>query len=180
MNLNKYTSMLNPSGSVGNSHVERRDLLLGGGMALLATGLAGSADAQEMASGHSPGAAEQASIDVVSSFCRAWERRDLEGVIEHFIPDFVYRMDQDTPPITGADALRGVMQPWIESSHKITYRVLETFARGPVVINHRIDIYHSESNPLTWEGVGVFLMEGDKIREWFDYTMSIDFGPTPA
>lgn len=46
-----------------------------------------------------------------------------------------------------------MMQPWIESSHAITYEVLETFARGPVVINRRIDIYHSETNHLEWEGV---------------------------
>lgn len=157
----------------------RRRLLLGSGLGMLAAGLSATAQAQDGMSGRAPTLEEQRQIDVVNSFCRAWERRDLEGVIDHFIPDFVYRMSQDTPPITGGDALREVMGPWIESSHQVTYRVLETFSRGPVVINHRIDIYHSDTNPLTWEGIGVFLMAGDRIREWFDYTISLNRDPTP-
>ena len=159
---------------------QRRDVLLGGGLALFAASLAGTANAQDEVIGRTHSAQEQANIDLVASFCAAWERKDLEGVIDHFIPDFVYKMSQDNDPISGGDAMRRVFQPWIESSHRITYRVLETFARGPVVINHRIDIYHSETNPLTWEGIGVFLVEGDKLREWSDYTISIDRGPTPA
>ena len=70
------------------------------------------------------------------------------------------------------------MQPWIESSQKITYEVLETFARGPVVINRRIDIYHSNDDErhLEWEGVGLFLIEDGLIREWQDFTMRIQRG----
>lgn len=29
------------------------------------------------------------------------------------------------------------------------------------------------TSPVTWEGVGVFLVQDGKIKEWFDYTISV-------
>ena len=48
---------------------------------------------------------------------------------------------------------------------------LDTFAKGPLVVNHRIDRFISTTRPLTWEGVGVFFLKDGKIKEWFDYTI---------
>ncbi|MCP5144619.1 MAG: nuclear transport factor 2 family protein [Gammaproteobacteria bacterium] len=158
----------------GIERPDRRNLLLGSGLALIAAGLPVHSLAQAQGFDTAPNADEQHNIDVVNAFCKAWETRNLDAVISHFIPDFVYRMSQDTPPITGGAALKEVMQPWVDSSDAITYEVLATFARGPLVINHRIDTYHSRTRPLTWEGMGVFLMQDGKIREWFDYTMRME------
>jgi limonene-1,2-epoxide hydrolase len=129
--------------------------------------------------GGTPSAEESDNIQLVTSFCEAWERRDLNAVINHFTENFTYKMSQDNDPVSGSTAMHEIFDPWIEATHKITYKVLETFSRGPVVINHRIDIYHSKTMPLTWEGIGVFLISEGKIREWSDYTISIDRGPTP-
>ena len=57
----------------------------------------------------------------------------------------------------------------------VEFRVLETFASGPIVINHRIDRFDSP-NPLTWEGVGVFFIKDGKIKEWSDYTIRMKRG----
>ena len=56
----------------------------------------------------------------------------------------------------------------------ITMTILETFAKGPIVVTHRIDRFASKTRPLTWEGVGVFLVQNGKIKEWFDYTIRVD------
>jgi len=117
---------------------------------------------------------EKANIRLVDKFCAAWEAMDLQQVTATMTEQCIYRQSQDTPPVTGHQAVIDLMQPWIESSHAITYEVLETFARGPVVINRRIDIYHSETNNLEWEGVGLFLIEDGLIREWQDFTMRIE------
>jgi len=117
---------------------------------------------------------EKANIRLVDKFCAAWEAMDLQQVTATMNEQCIYRQSQDTPPVTGHQAVIDLMQPWIESSHAITYEVLETFARGPVVINRRIDIYHSETNNLEWEGVGLFLIEDGLIREWQDFTMRIE------
>lgn len=66
------------------------------------------------------------------------------------------------------------MQPWVDTSDSIEFKILESFAKGPIVVTHRIDRFASKTRPLTWEGVGVFFVQNGKIKEWFDYTIRVD------
>ena len=66
------------------------------------------------------------------------------------------------------------MQPWVDTSDAIEFRIVETFAKGPLVVNHRIDRFESKTRPLTWEGVGVFFVQSGKIKEWSDYTIRVE------
>ena len=154
----------------------RRNILTASTGGVIAAFLAATAGAQENAIKAALTDQERANIRLVDRFCAAWEARDLERVTATMSPQCVYRQSQNTAPVTGHQALIDMMQPWIESSSAITYEVLETFARGPVVINHRIDIYHSVTRPLEWEGVGLFLIEDGLIREWQDFTMRVERG----
>ena len=155
---------------------QRRELLAGSAGGVLAALLAGTATAQENSIQATLSDKERANLRLVDRFCKAWEAMDLSQVTATMTADAVYRQSQDTPPVIGHQALIDMMQPWIESSHAITYQVLESFARGPVVVNRRIDIYHSDTNHLEWEGVGLFLIDGDLIREWQDFTIRIQRG----
>lgn len=155
---------------------QRRDVLTLTGGSMLAAFLAANTNAQEQSIETVLSDEERANIRLVDKFCAAWEAMDLSQVTATMTEQCVYRQSQDTPPVTGHQGLIDMMQPWIESSHAITYEVLETFARGPVVINRRIDIYHSETRHLEWEGVGLFLIEGGLIREWQDFTMRVERG----
>jgi limonene-1,2-epoxide hydrolase len=157
---------------------QRRELLASTATGMLGALMLASAQANAQEHGIEPVLTEQerANIGLVDRFCAAWEAMDLAQVTATMTADAVYRQSQDTPPVTGHQAVIDLMQPWIESSNAITYEILETFARGPVVINHRIDIYHSETNHLEWEGVGLFLIEDGLIREWQDFTMRIQRG----
>ena len=143
---------------------------------MIAALLASSTNAQDNKIDASLSEEEKANIRLVDKFCSAWEAMDLQQVTATMTEQCIYRQSQDTPPVTGHQGVIDLMQPWIESSHAITYEVLETFSRGPVVINRRIDIYHSETNNLEWEGVGLFLIEDGLIREWQDFTMRIERG----
>ena len=155
---------------------QRRQVLKRTGGAMMAALLASSVSAQDNKIDMLLSDEEKANIRLVDKFCAAWEAMDLQQVTATMTEQCIYRQSQDTPPVTGHQAVIDLMQPWIESSHAITYEVLETFARGPVVINRRIDIYHSETNNLEWEGVGLFLIEDGLIREWQDFTMRIQRG----
>jgi len=156
----------------------RRNVLAASGGGMLAALLAAQAGAQENVIDASLTATEKANIALVDRFCQAWEAMDLQQVFATMSEQCIYRQSQDTPAVTGYQAISNMMQPWIDSSHAITYEVLETFARGPVVINRRIDIYHSEDDArhLEWEGVGLFLIEDGLIREWQDFTMRVKMG----
>jgi len=60
----------------------------------------------------------------------------------------------------------------VETSSLVEFRILDTAAAGPIVINHRIDRFLM-AQPLTWEGVGVFYLKDGKIKEWSDYTIRV-------
>ncbi len=157
---------------------QRRDFLTASTAGMLATFFSSASTAQQQSIEASLSEGEKANILLVDQFCQSWEAMDLSAVLATMKADAIYRQSQDTPSVTGHQAIHDLMQPWIESSHRITYEVLETFARGPVVINRRIDIYHSNDDErhLEWEGVGLFLIEGGLIREWQDFTMRIQRG----
>jgi limonene-1,2-epoxide hydrolase len=148
--------------------VFRRDLLAASGVAALgALFTSRETHAAEL----SP--QEAANLKTVNEFCAAWSTRDLRQVTSRMTADAVYRMTETTPPITGAAALIAQMQPWVDTSSAIEFRVLESFAKGPVVVNHRIDHFSSSTRPLTWEGVGVFFLQDGKIKEWSDYSIGV-------
>jgi limonene-1,2-epoxide hydrolase len=50
------------------------------------------------------------------------------------------------------------------------FESLDTFARGPIVVNERIDRF-SNFSLKSWRGVGVFFLKDGKIVEWYDYTI---------
>ena len=59
--------------------------------------------------------------------------------------------------------------------HYLDFKILETFASGPIVINRRVDRF-ALKQPLTVEVVGVFFVKDGKIKEWSDYTIRLQRG----
>ena len=53
------------------------------------------------------------------------------------------------------------------------FEILDTFARGPMEVNERID-HFSSVQLRRWHGVGVFFLRDGKIVEWYDYTIDSD------
>lgn len=148
--------------------MERRDFLAAAGV-LATSGI--NAEAQT-----SPSSAdEKRNLDIVAGFCKAWATRDAKQILAFFADDGVYRMSETTPPVTGPAGVMQRLGSWIESSDKgIEFEILQSWAKGSIVVNHRIDRFMSSTRPLTWEGVGVFYVTNGKIKEWSDYTMKVD------
>jgi limonene-1,2-epoxide hydrolase len=117
--------------------------------------------------------AEKANVQLVTDFCASWSTRDLAQVFPRFAGAGVYRMSETTPAVTGHAGLTERLGSWMQSSDRIVFEILATFATGPIVINHRIDRFESKTRPLTWEGVGVFFVKDGKIQEWSDYTIRV-------
>ena len=57
--------------------------------------------------------------------------------------------------------------------HVDRFEVLDTFARGPMVVNERIDRI-SNFALKSWHGVGVFFIQNGKIVDWYDYTITME------
>lgn len=133
----------------------------------LTGGLAGAATAAE------PSAQEQANIKIVNEFCAAFAAHDLARVLGAFAEGGVYRMTETTEPAKGHDALATRIGSYFDRVGR--FEILETFARGPMVVNERRDSF--TSGPLrAWHGVGVFFLKDGKIVEWHDYTIALERG----
>ena len=146
----------------------RRRFLAGSGLSML-----GALTATRGASAQQRSEAETRHVALVNDFCAAWSTRDLQRVTALMADNSVYRMSETTPPVTGHASLIAQMQPWVDTSSSIEFKILETFASGPLVMNHRVDHFASATRPLTWEGVGVFFVKDGKIQEWSDYTIGV-------
>jgi limonene-1,2-epoxide hydrolase len=116
---------------------------------------------------------EKANVKTVTDFCAAWSTRDLSRVLPFLAADCVYRMTETTPPAAGHEGVIQRLKPTVDNSTAVEFRVLDTAAAGPIVINHRIDRFMT-ARPLTWEGVGVFFVKDGKIKEWSDYTIRVE------
>jgi limonene-1,2-epoxide hydrolase len=115
---------------------------------------------------------KKANVKTVNDFCAAWSSRNIARVLPFLADDCVYRMSETTPPVNGHAGVTDRLKTWLDDSTLVEFRVLDTAAAGPIVINHRIDRFLT-ARPLTWEGVGVFFVKDGKIKEWSDYTIKV-------
>lgn len=145
--------------------LNRRGFLAAGGGAMALAGVARFASAAE------PTSAEQANIQLVNDFCAAWPSHDLDKVMAFFADDGAYRMTETMELADGRDAVSARIQTIINNVDR--FEVLDTFARGPMVINERID-HFSDFSLKTWHGVGVFFIRDGKIVDWYDYTITME------
>ncbi len=63
-----------------------------------------------------------------------------------------------------------MFRSFLANGERYDLKILETFARGPVVVNSRTDSTLKgtrSTNPTPV--VGVFILRDGKIREWSDY-----------
>lgn len=144
-----------------------RRALLTGGLGVAALAMAAPADAAE------PTAAERANMRIVEEFCAAWPSHDLERILAFFADNGVYRMTETMEPARGREALKTRISTIINNVTR--FEILDTWARGPMVINERIDTF-ANFQLKSWRGVGVFFLRDGKIVEWFDYTIAAERG----
>lgn len=143
----------------------RRNALAAIGLGALIAGAPHSLDAAEATP------AEKANIQTVNGFIAAWPSHEAAQIMSFFAENCAYRMTETMEPNKGRDAVTAriaALAPTVEG-----FEVLDTWARGPMVINERID--HFSSGALkNWHGVGVFFLRDGKIVEWYDYTIGMD------
>ena len=142
---------------------DRRRFLATGLGAVLLAGVGRTAEAAE------PSALEKANMQVVKDFCSTWPSHDLEKIVSFFPDNGAYRMTETMEPAKGREALTARIKTIINNVDR--FEILDTFARGPIVVNERIDRF-SNFQLKSWHGVGVFFLKDGKIVEWYDYTIA--------
>lgn len=126
-------------------------------------GLAGAADWSD---------AEKANVKVVNAMSALWTAPvDFDAVGRFLAEDCTYRANETAVPVKGRQAIVDALRKSLGAATKAEFEILQTFARGPVVVNERIDRFTLPARSVNWNGVGLFFMRDGLIVEWNDYTV---------
>jgi limonene-1,2-epoxide hydrolase len=117
-----------------------------------------------------PTAAEKANLDLVTRFCESFATRDMAKITAFLSPDIVYRITDTVPAVKGAEAIARI-RAYVERSTAIEFKILDSWVRGSVVVNERIDSFTRAEGNVAYHLTGVFLVKDSKIIEWADYSI---------
>jgi limonene-1,2-epoxide hydrolase len=141
-------------------------------LTIAGAGLAGMVGSASVAAAADPTPAERANMKLVTEFCEAFSADDVDRIMSFMADPCSYRVLETMEPIKGFAAVKNQITGLVKVADR--FEVLDTFARGPMVFNERIDHFAPGFFMRSWHGVGVFFVKGEKIIEWQDFTISIE------
>jgi limonene-1,2-epoxide hydrolase len=105
---------------------------------------------------------------IIREFIEAWSRLDPEELAAYFTEDGVYH-NMPIGPVSGRanveQFIRGFAASWTET----TWDILNIMSSGNLVTAERLDRTRAGDKSVELPCVGVFELEGGKIRTWRDY-----------
>jgi len=106
--------------------------------------------------------------DVIREFIEAWSRLDPKELAGFFTEDGVY-YNMPIQPVQGRanieEFIRGFSASWTETK----WEVVHLISTGDVVVAERIDRTRAGEKSVDLPCVGVFELEGGRIKVWRDY-----------
>lgn len=106
---------------------------------------------------------------VVSAFCEAVTRKDVDTAMSYIAADCFYH-NVPLEPVRGAAGIRQAMDTFFQLLGVIEIETLHQVAAGSVVMNERVDTFAPPGKGrVSLPVFGVFEVEGDKIVSWRDY-----------
>jgi limonene-1,2-epoxide hydrolase len=103
---------------------------------------------------------------LVRDFAAAWGRGDTEAILATFTDDAVYH-NIPMDPLSGKDEIRAFLDGILADG--ITFEIHHQVVAGNIVMNERTDTLVLGDSPVSLPVMGVFEVEGDKIKAWRDY-----------
>jgi limonene-1,2-epoxide hydrolase len=105
---------------------------------------------------------------LVTEFCAAWVRMDPDELADYFTDDGVYH-NIPLVPFEGKQAIRDGLAGMKGMISSVRFEIHRQVGGGNVVMNERTDYLQMGDKVVALPVVGVFELEGDKIRAWRDY-----------
>jgi limonene-1,2-epoxide hydrolase len=115
-------------------------------------------------------AAEKANLDAVTRFCESFATRDMAKITSFLSPEIVYRLTDSVPAVKGEAAIARI-RAYVDRSTSIEFKILESWVRGSVVVNERVDSFTRADGNVAYHLTGVFLLKDGKVIEWSDYSI---------
>ena len=106
---------------------------------------------------------------IVTDFCNAWPRKNIEELLAFFTDDAVYHKIP-VEPARGKAAIRAVINSFLPAAKSIEFKVLKSAGAGNFVMNERVDVFDlGGGKTISLPVAGVFEVNGGKISAWRDY-----------
>ena len=146
-------------------NVTRRVFLAAAGVSAAVTALPSRPQAAELT------AAERNNLKLVTDFCDAWTVPiDWDKLGSFLAADCKFRPTHTTPLVEGRDAIIMMLRGFAGKATSCQFEVLDSWARGPIVVNDRIDRFALPDQNMDIPVAGVFHVIDGKFAEWSDYT----------
>ena len=97
---------------------------------------------------------------IVSNFCQAWSRMNLDEILGFMTDDAVYH-NIPMAPAKGKTAIRAVVDGFLKMADAIDFKMAHTTSNGNVVMNERVDSFvYKGGKKGSVPVVGVFEVTG--------------------
>lgn len=107
--------------------------------------------------------------EIVLKFISHWNNRDLEAILSCFTDNAIYH-NIPVDPVTGPEAIRGVIDSFTQGVDKIHWDVIQIAENAnSVVLTERTDNFIFANGKISLPVMGAFEIENGKISHWRDY-----------
>jgi|SRR5882724_8823787 len=106
---------------------------------------------------------------IVTDFCNAVPRRNVEELVGFFSDDAVYH-NIPIAPVKGRDAIAATLRGFLDPSTQAEFEVLSLAVAGNKVLTERIDRFTINGKQIALPVMGTFEVDAQgKISAWRDY-----------
>lgn len=108
-------------------------------------------------------------IQIVTDFCNAVPRRNVEELVGFFSDDAVYH-NIPIAPVQGRDAIAATLRGFLDPATEAEFEVLAIAGEGSAVLTERIDRFTINGKQIALPVMGAFEVDAQgKISAWRDY-----------
>jgi limonene-1,2-epoxide hydrolase len=123
--------------------------------------------------------AEKANLKLVRDMVATWDivaasnPQDIARLSPFFADDCAFRLrPTDLTATRGQSNVEAAIKRGTANGQKIHHELLDSFAKGPVVVMEKLNQFITPEKTRTSHVVAVFLIKDGKIAEWTEYFIS--------
>jgi len=107
-------------------------------------------------------------VDIIRAFIRDWSSLDADRLAAYFTEDGTYH-NMPVQPVSGRAQVNAFIKAFLATWQETEWDIVNIMGAGNVVIAERVDKTKTTQGNVDLPCVGVFEMEGGKIKVWRDY-----------
>jgi len=107
-------------------------------------------------------------VAVIREFIAAWSSLDADRLADYFTEDGTYH-NIPTRPVSGRENVRQFIRGFLSTWTATRWDIVQILGSGDLVFVERVDRTTTTAGHVDLPCVGVFEMDGGRIRVWRDY-----------